>query len=67
MPKPLQIASRVEIEGVVLRLKIFATVDCDSPEAIARRYSLQPRSSIKALIRAFASIRIPPVYILLLK
>ena len=56
MPKPSQILSRVETEGVVLRLKIFATVDCERPDAIARRYSVHYRSSISCRIRAFASI-----------
>ena len=56
MPKPAQMLSKVATEGVVLRLKIFATVDCDRPDAMASRYSLYLRSDINSRMRAFASI-----------
>ena len=44
MPKPSQIASSVEIEGKVLRLKILAIVDSDKPQAFDNLYSVQPRA-----------------------
>ena len=52
----LQMLSSVLMDGVVLRLKMFAMVDWDRPDAIARRYSLQWRSSISWRMRAFASM-----------
>ncbi len=39
MPKPLQIISSVATEGVVLRLKMLATVDWESPD-IVYQYSV---------------------------
>lgn len=44
MPKPLQIASSVVIEGIVLRRNIFDRVDSDRPHDFDNLYSVQPRS-----------------------
>lgn len=55
MPKPLQICSSVATDGVVLRLKMFATVDWDSPDSIASRYSLQFSSVSNSRMRCFVS------------
>ena len=45
IPKPLHIASRVEIEGSVFLRKILAIVDSESPHSLDKRYSDQPHSS----------------------
>ena len=44
IPKPLQIASSVAIEGTVLRRKIFANVESERPHFFESLYSVQPRS-----------------------
>ena len=53
--KPLQMDSKVEMEGVVFWLKRLEIVDCERPEAFARRYSVQFRSVKSCLIRSFTS------------
>jgi len=64
MLNPLQICSSVATEGVVLRLNMFATVDWDSPDSIANRYSLQFSSSNSSRIRCFASTSLFPILFL---
>lgn len=43
IPKALQIDSSVAIDGTVLRLKIFPTVDSERPLYLLILYSVQPR------------------------
>lgn len=62
IPNPTQMLSNVATDGTVLRLKMFATVDCERPDAIASRYSRQPRSCISSRIPAFAFVFPPPLY-----
>ena len=47
MPKPLQIASSVVMDGIVFRRKMLANVDSDRPHFLESLYSVHPRSGPK--------------------
>lgn len=50
IPNASQIASNVDMLGIVLRWKIFAMVEVGSFDSFTKRYSLQPRSFVNCLI-----------------
>lgn len=61
MPNPLQIVSRVAMEGTVFLLKMFPMVDWAKPHSFESLYSVQPRSRNNCWRRAWVSIT-PPLF-----
>ena len=65
IPNPLQIASNVEIEGIVFLLKMLANVDSERPHSLERRYSVQlcsASSSLSLVCISKAHLFLYPVY-----
>lgn len=60
MPNPLQMVSRVAMEGIVFLLKMLPIVDCAKPHSFESLYSVHPRSRNNCWRRVCVSIASRP-------